>query len=200
MKFYILDVPPSGSSVDMECGTEAFRVEGHTRGDALRCSACGGYISMLRWLPPYEAELETWGRSFGDFAYKGYDEILVSDRFKLLYEKSSLRGLSSFDAVRIVKVMRRRELIGHPPPYYRADVARSRAAIDQIASEFVWKKSPTCPECRKGGIIKRWRRLVLEAGTWSGEDIFQARGDLSGIFSSSPKSRCWSRGRSGVGE
>jgi hypothetical protein len=106
----------------------------------------------------------------------GFDEILVSERFKSLYQESGLTGLSAFDPVKIVKVVRRRKLIGQPPRYYRAEIARSRAAIDQSASEFVWGEPPTCPECRQGNPIKRWSRIIIEPGTWSGEDMFQPRG------------------------
>jgi hypothetical protein len=176
MRFYVLKDPPSDSAADKEAGTEAVRSEGYTPGEALRCPACGGFVSMLRWLAPHEAELETWGKSFGDLVYKGYDEILVSERFKSLYERSGLSGLSTFDPVKIVKVIRRRKLIGDPPRYHRADIARSRAAIDQKSSGFVWEEPPTCPECRSGNGIKRWSRVVIEENTWSGEDVFQPRG------------------------
>ena len=176
MRFYVLRDPPSGSPIDEEAGTEAFRIEGYRAGEAARCPLCGKWISMLSWLPPFEADLETWGRMFGDLAYKGRDEILVSQRFRALFEEYGLIGLSSFDPVSIVKVIRHRKLLGEPPAYYRACVARSRAVIDQQASGFVWREPPTCPECREGRIIKRWSRIILEADTWSGEDVFRPRG------------------------
>jgi hypothetical protein len=62
-------------------------------------------------------------------------------------------------------------------------IARSRAAIDQIASEFVHESPVSCNECRVGS-IKRWARIVLEEGSWSGEDVFFARGLCGQIITS----------------
>ena len=72
---------------------------------------------------------------------------------------------------------RRRKLTGDPPAYFYSEVQRTRATIDQERSGFVWERPrKVCRECRKGGGIKRWKRIVLEDGTWSGEDIFIPRG------------------------
>jgi hypothetical protein len=121
-------------------------------------------------------ELETFGAQYGDIVQLGSD-LLVSERFRLIYAESGLCGLTGFDPVEVVKVKRRGKRLGSPPAYFKAAVPRTRAAIDQSASEFVWE-DPTsiCHDCRIDGIIKSYRRVILEAGTWTGEDIFYARG------------------------
>jgi hypothetical protein len=59
-------------------------------------------------------------------------------------------------------------------------VSRGRTAIDLAASGFEWLEPPTCPECRSA-IIVRWQRVVIEEETWTGDDIFIARG-LPGTY------------------
>ena len=160
--------------------TNVFKAEPVHRGEASRCPVCQRWTSMLRWVPPYRAELERQGPQFGDIAFPwGGDELLISERFYDLWASSDLKGLSGFGRVEVVRVkpVPGREQIGMQPDYYCVEVARSRAAVDVVASEFEWEQPvPLCPECRYGGNLSRWRRVVLDAGSWSGEDIFVARG------------------------
>ena len=62
--------------------------------------------------------------------------------------------------------------------------ARAWTVIVQRASGFEWDEPPTCGECRQGGNIKRWQRLVIDKQTWDGDDIFLARGLAGTIFAS----------------
>jgi hypothetical protein len=78
--FFILEEPRPGSPQDIAHGTRALKEEGFKVGPAPRCPACGGFIGLLRWLPPFRVELETWGKEFGDVIHIG-DELLVSERF-----------------------------------------------------------------------------------------------------------------------
>jgi hypothetical protein len=129
--------------------------------------------------------LELWGSAFGDLVFGTAYKLLVSDRFKTLFAESGLRGLEGFGPVEITRVIRRSKKApkGTPPGYYCVSAVRSRAVIDQPASGFEWREPPTCRECYKGHDIKRWKRIIFEPGTWSGEDVFEARG-LSGYFTS----------------
>jgi hypothetical protein len=135
---------------------------------------------MLRWLPPYRVELELFGKEFGDFVFGVGSDFLVSQTFVELYHQSALTGLCGFEAVEVVKIRSRRRKRPEPPPYFRAGVVRSRAAIDFAASGFEWLEPPACGECRSGQIV-RWQRVIIENETWTGEDIFIARG-LPGTF------------------
>lgn len=52
-----------------------------------------------------------------------------------------------------------------------------------------------CSECGLGGIIKRLRRVILRPDTWSGEDVFFARGLPGTILTSERfKSLCETAG------
>lgn len=181
--FYVLEKPRAGTVEDRQAGTDFLKAyipgtETIRTGDAPTCPQCGGHIGMLTWLPPYEGELECWGREFGDIVPKvNGQDLLISERFKVLYEEFGLTGLTGFDPVEILRVKKRyRRMHGELPKYFRVDAARSRAAVDQRRSGYVWKVPPTCDECR---LARDWRRkeaIIIEPGTWSGEDIFVPRG------------------------
>lgn len=145
-------------------------------GEAPFCPACGRAIGARRWLPPYRAEMETWGEAFGDIVFGPAMDILVSERFTLLWERAGLVGLEGFDPVEIVKVVRHGRLDGDLPQYFHVDVARSEAAIDDSSSTIVRDDEPICPDCRLGGIIKHVCRVVLEPSPVPVEDLFVARG------------------------
>lgn len=155
-------------------------------GRAPKCPACGEFIGPLPWRPPYRVEIETWTGQFGDLAFGAGNNALVSERFEAIYDEHGLTGLEGFNRVRVMKVVRHKKFKGDAPPYYRVSVVFSRAKIDPKRSRFEWVQPPTCPECCEGVGPVRWERLVLEPGTWAGEDVFQARG-LSGTWLASDR-------------
>jgi hypothetical protein len=85
-------------------------------------------------------------------------------------------------------VVRHKRFKGNPPAYYRVSVVQSRATIDIAASGLERDPPMVCPECRQGGVVKRTRQLILEEGTWGGEDVFIARG-LAGTYFTSERFR-----------
>jgi hypothetical protein len=174
MRFYVLEHPTD--PVD-DALTEFHAAAGTKRGDAPWCPRCGNPIGMLTRLAPIRAELETFGKRLGDMAFGVSNDVLVSERFRDAFISSGLSGLSGFLPAQIVKVIARRGRISSPMPnYFFAMPGRSRAAIDDRASGIDYiDKRWSCEECRIGS-MKRLRRLVLEPGTWSGEDVFIARG------------------------
>lgn len=173
MKFFVLRNPKveHGDAV-----TDFLPVDGSRTGDAPRCSKCGKPIGMLPLVPPVRVELEAWGARWGDVAFGPGDQILVSDKLTKLFAEAGLVGFERLDAVEIEKAKRRKPGAGEPPGYWLASIQRSRAALDDVASGLVRDEAPTCEECRTAGIIKRADRIVLVANTWSGEDVFFARG------------------------
>lgn len=154
-----------------------WKTDAYCPGPAPTCPVCGGYIGMLTWLPPFEVELESWSKVYGDFVFGPGYEFLISHRFKVLYEEHGLTGLSGFEPVTVKRVIRRRGGRADPPNYYRAVVTYARTAIDAAASELEGEKPPSqiCPECRECS-VKRWKRIVIEPETFSGEDIAIPRG------------------------
>jgi hypothetical protein len=189
MYFYILENYPRG-----DAETCVHPEKGHNVGDAPRCPACGRFVGMLTWLPPYRVVLELYGKQFGDFAFLVVgSDFLVSQRFRDLYAQLGLTGLSGFEPVEVVKVKSRKRKRSPAPPYYRVVVGYGGPAIDQAASGFEWIDPPTCPVCRSGNIM-RWKRLLLEEGTWHGEDAFCPRGLSAFMVSERFKDACQQHG------
>jgi hypothetical protein len=90
--------------------------------------------------------------------------------------EADLVGFERLDPVKVVRVKRRKRGTGDPPDYWLASIQRSRAMLDDTASGLVREEAPLCEECRVGGVIKQVDRVILRPGTWSGEDVFFARG------------------------
>jgi hypothetical protein len=146
---------------------------------------------MLKWLPPYRATLKLYGKEFGDLVFGTHgDDFLVSEVFADIFQHHRLEGLSGFQAVELIKVHSRRKKLPTPPRYLHTTIAWGPAALDLTASGVEWFEPPTCMECRTCRTI-RWQRVVIEKGTWTGEDIFVPRG-LSGtwVVSARFKSLC----------
>lgn len=182
MRFYVLTNPTGPEGYRRLAVTDFVDADPVNMGDrAPRCGVCGGIIGLLPWLPPYRATLEVWGKEYGDIAF-GMGGLLISKRLQDLFRKEGLSGFEGFHEVEIAKVIRRggSKLRTPPPPYYYVAIASSRAAVDVAASGLVLKEPYTCNECRSAFVI-RTARIVIEQGTWSGEDIFYARG-LSGTI------------------
>ena len=169
-----------------EMQADYYQVEPVNREPSPRCPRCGRRTGQMVWQPPYRAELELWGRNWSDICFGGASELLVSERFRHWYRDEVLTGMEGFDPVEITRVRRHKALLGPQPAYYVVTVPTGNAAIDQAASGLERKdgkldKLPVCPLCRTGGLMLRIRRVILEADTWSGEDVFRARG-LSAII------------------
>lgn len=160
---------------------EASEVYVNKRDEAPRCPLCGKYIGLMFWRPPFRIELEVWGDQWADIIELANDR-LVSTRFVEAWGRSRLIGLSGFESIEVDNVQYRRRKLGPPPAYHRGVVCRSRTAIDQHASGFEWNAPPTCSECRTPDLLRRWRRIVFEPGSWGGEDIFFARGLHGSVF------------------
>lgn len=177
MKLFVLE-PPYDIS---EATTNYTIVEPSKSGPASRCQECGEYVEMLHWLPPHRVEIELLGKDPGDFVYGGPIDVLVSERLRDLYQSAHLSGFEGFDPVQVVKIKRQRKLIGGQiPNYYHVRVGRSSAKVNDKASGIRREEGKSCSECGGGGILSA-NRIVLEEGTWSGEDAFYARG-LPGII------------------
>jgi hypothetical protein len=131
---------------------------------------------MLAWLPPLRVVLRLYGKEFGDFAFMGAsDDFLVSDRFREAYQANGLTGLIGFEPVDVVRLQSRRKILSDPPKYYRVAAHYGNTALDLAASGVEWVTPPTCPQCRYATLV-RWKGLVIEQTTWTGEDAFRPRG------------------------
>jgi hypothetical protein len=171
MKFYVLSNP---DFEDSDAITEFVSATGARRGDAPRCRVCGGPTGALPLLPPMRFELEVWDGRFGDVAFGPTKRLLVSARFRNAFLHEGLIGFPEFELAEIVNISARIKIKGAIPEYFAVYPMQSRAAVDRAASG-IDGDPPSCEECRIGG-VDRVRRVVIEPETWSGEDVFIARG------------------------
>jgi hypothetical protein len=176
-RFYVLE--------DLKEGPHSatfFTVEGSRIGDAPCCPRCGAFIGMKALLPPFRLELEVYRFGLGDLVYSPSGKILVSERFMEAFRSERLTGVTRFDAVEIVQVVRERPgpKITSIPRYFLMTPCFGRAAVDEARSRLRRAAPVQCAECRNPGVdgIYGFR---LEEGTWQGEDIFRPRGLQSRI-------------------
>ena len=179
MKFYVLK--PEGG---MRFGTKwayADKVDPVVISEKAEdyCPVCGSPVGMLKWLPPHRVKLSSADpRKWGDFVWGAGFDLLVSERFKVIYEQEGLKGVKYFSLVEIVRVGKRK--IGDLPPelprYYLIKVIWDGANQDDQASKVVYERAPACPYCRAGSRRLRQEGIILEVGSWKGVDLFQARG------------------------
>ncbi len=197
--FYVLEKPKAGGSKDRLAGTNIMAVAGFNVGEPTKCPACGSITSLLPWLPPYKVEIETWGREFGTLALWA-QYLVVSASFKNLYEENELSGLLEFEPVEVARIKKHKRLVETIPNYFKANVVQSETAVDQEASGMEWDDGQLdCPVClHRRGVFLRQQRLVIRAETWTGEDIFHARGGVSFVASKRFKEVCESHAVSNV--
>jgi hypothetical protein len=178
MKFYVL----TNSVEKVACETDFSYLKPHENGPAPHCPKCNRTIGMLTSLPPYNIELELWDKGFGDIAFGPNYHLLVSEKFKTLWQEQGLAGLEEFSPVSITKIIRHKKFNSNPPKYFLTYVQYGKAIIDQKASGFEWEKPPNCPLCQEGHIIKRWKSHILLPDTWDDLNIFRPIGLRSSIM------------------
>ncbi len=184
MSFYVLKNPEVGKT---DAVTDFLPTDNFITGEAPKCVACGRWIGMCPWEPPYEVEMRLWGKHPGDIAFGTGNNLLVSERLKDPFLESGLTGLEGFFPAEVVRVVPKK-MAKVLPRYYVARIQRGNAAIDVEASGLEREGSAVCKTCREGNLIKRTKRVVLEKGTWQGEDVFEARG-LPGTIITSERFR-----------
>jgi Protein of unknown function (Gmx_para_CXXCG) len=171
---------------DSEYDTEMLEADPVNLGEAPRCERCGEFVGMRPWLPPHRAELTLHGSVWGDFAFRGVvgEDFLMSERAEKLYKDAGLSGLSGFEPVEIARVRSSKD---PPPMYVHVDVARSDAAVDEERGSVRRSGAVRCPRCRSDG-VDAVDGFILDADTWTDEDVFVARG-LPGIAIASRRFR-----------
>jgi hypothetical protein len=173
-RFFVLTKGDLGSRYDVDVE----EVEPVNCGEAPRCPQCGTFVGLLQWLPPYRVKLELYGQELGDFIKRSTHAFLISERFAEAFRAEGLTGLEGFHPVEVVRVRSRRKRVGKAstvPRYFVVSARYGRAAVDLVLNRVRTLRTPTCSECRSGG-ISAINGFVVESGTWSGEDIFRPRG------------------------
>lgn len=156
-------------------------VEPSATGPADRCPVCGAPVGRLRWLPPHRLKLSSSrSEKWGDLVWGAGFTLVVSARFKAIYEAENMEGISRFyPPATIVRAGSKTidSLSKRPPVYHLVEITWNGANLDDQASGAIRKRS-SCGFHR--GSVRSVERVMLEVDSWTGADIFGARG-LSGV-------------------
>ena len=134
------------------------------------CPKCGGYIGPCYWVEPRKVILSR--PKYGDFV-SGI-ELLVSERVKEAYEKSSLEGIKRFIPVEVCKVRYIRKSPPLPPKYYSLELGYSFARVDLKKSVIMGKHNDRfCELCNpRSCMTDKIDGFYIDDSNWGGEDIF----------------------------
>lgn len=171
-RFYVL-LPGRGSGSD----TEFFKAEPIVRGEAPRCSSCGRFLGMRRWLAPRHAQIVVHGDAAGDFAFASSSEFLVSESAISAMGNDELTGLANFEEVEISSTLRAEPAT--PRRYFHVEIAQQQADLDSRRSDVERMTKPECIDCLSDGIAAI-RGFLIDPATWTGADLFVPRG-LPGV-------------------
>jgi hypothetical protein len=177
-RFFVLEADAHG-----RCDTQFSETEPVNTGPAPRCLQCGELIGLRPWLPPYRGELELQGEEFGDFVKAAGYDFLISERFAEGFRAEGLTGLLGFHPIEVTRVRRKgqKSKATLVPRYLAVTACFGRGAVDEARSRLRRNKPVTCLECRSTG-VDSIHGLVLEPGTWQGEDVFRPRGEQGSIL------------------
>lgn len=147
-------------------------------GDAVKCAECGSFLTGLEWLAPYEVKLSKG--KLGDVIFGTIEHFLVSEKFKVLYQKNSFTGILTFEPVTIYQKGER--LIDR---YYYPKIVLSDVHINIEKSGIVFEGVEKCSTCQRAGrVIKKIKGLYFSIEEKIEYDIFCTKmlpGDI--IFS-----------------
>jgi hypothetical protein len=142
--------------------------------DTDHCPRCGQGIGALEWLPPQRMKLSS--TQYPDLLWGAGFDLMVSSRFRGLYEAVGLQGIKRFDPpAEIVKVGKLPvdQVQPTPPPYYNIYYLHGGAQLDSRRSG-ARRPRGLCLYCRPG--IDAVERVILQPDSWTGADIFEAYG------------------------
>jgi hypothetical protein len=148
---------------------------------AQTCPVCGKFVSMLRWIPPYRISLSSANpKKWGDFVWGPGFKLLVSARFKAIYEAEGLQGIEEFSPPVEILRIGKHNAANFPQPlpvYHKVFIPWGGADRDDRASGYVRHyPGKECYYCRVGKGHWEQQRTVIDEQTWNGADFLIPRG------------------------
>ena len=150
------------------------------------CPYCGNQLRDYM-LTPLDFDMDIAMPYFGDMIYD-VEFIIVSERFRTLFEKSGLKGIENFREISLDKIRThngvRKAKLPEPPRYFMADLIVDGATIDLKKSKAVFHRPEFCHYCTfptqepyeedlsgNQGLVK-WDGYYIDQTRWRGNDIF----------------------------
>ena len=150
-------------------------------GDSEKCPVCGKAVGSLGWLPPHRIKLSSAKpEKWGDFVWGAGFPLLVSSKFKGIYEQEGLSGIGAFSSpIEVVRMgtLKSGQFPIMPPDYHLIRVPWGGANQDDAASglQHELPEKITCDFCRSGSTWRKQDRIMIEDGSWNRCDIFKPR-------------------------
>jgi len=175
MRFWIFDR-------QMMAGPWAFAdtIDPTHYGDAPRCRACGRFIGMKPWLPPYRVRLVAGTKTSAPadvITGPGFDGFIASESFVTEFERSGLSGIARWEPVQIEGY---NDYEGEPIAQAVANrlyklgilpIPKTRAKLDEMHA--VYEDSvPDCDVCGQGRSLESYEGVVVDETSWTGADVF----------------------------
>ena len=178
MNFHVLE--PDGGLLFGTKWAYADQMDPVRFGKGDKCPVCGGAIGGRRWLPPHRIKLSSAKpEKWGDFLWGAGFLLMVSDRFKRIYETEGLTGITVLHPpAEVLRVGSKKtgDLPPSLPQYHLIEIVWNGANQDDAVSEVMRERSVKCTYCRVGGFPRRQQRITIEQESWAGDDIFTPRG------------------------
>ena len=146
------------------------------------CPVCHRSMMQLTYPhSPLRREIHVAKPYFGDIVADG--RVYFSERAKLLYEESDLKGIEEFREIEILKVVShngvRKAKLPPPPTYYLCQIAVDGATWDYEKSKAVYSEPDPiiCEYCKDfKGLIRGYEGLYVDESRWNGNNIFELLG------------------------
>lgn len=145
------------------------------------CPECKAAVGGRIWIPPHRIKLSSAKpEKWGDFVWGAGFPLLVSSKFKEIYEREGLSGIGEFSPpVEVVRMgtLKSGQFPIPPPIYHLIHVPWGGANQDDTASGLKHElpEKITCAFCRSGVTWRKQERVVVEEGSWDGSDVFRPR-------------------------
>ena len=140
-------------------------------------------IGSLTWQPPHVVALKQT-RRVGDFVGgAGGCEFLCQARVVSAWRAHGLSGMDDAFPVQISRMGTTSRSNASPrPSLFGVTVPHTMTRVDHSRMDVEWEQAPEAGNCRtcgpggggRAGIIRRRQRVVVDATSWSGEDLFIA--------------------------
>lgn len=160
------------------------------------CPVCHRSMRSLYPFSPLRREMHVAKPYFGDIVAHGV-QVYFSERAKLLYEESDLKGIEKFRGIELLKVVGhngvRKSKLPPPPAYYFCQIAVDGATWDYKKSKAIYSEPDPiiCEYCKNyKGLVKGYEGMYVDEERWNGSNIFELLG-IGGKIMVDEKFKSW---------
>lgn len=144
----------------------------HRVGPATQCPQCGGYVEMLRWLPPLRVSIDVYGTTLPEVALPaGRRDLLVSRRLADWMKAAGVKGLTGWEPVEVTNVTPDSAMFASMS-FVRIEIPLVMHRIDDAKSHAVRPDASACALCG-GGRLERIGKVYMQEPAPHTLDMFR---------------------------